>query len=233
MQAPLYEFFVALSFVSFAGLWWMNLRARRSLRELELYQWLPLPILMGIAAVMGAWSMQSIVAWNPRQGGTALWGGLLSAYGFLLFLGPRLIGAKLARADFDTLVSASIPALGFSHALGRVACLSAECCYGRILTFGIVSLPAPVIEMEILFVALLAGYFQQQWRRGREAKKSFLFRYLVSYALGRFFLEFLRADPGRGSLLGLSSSQWLSLTLLLGAAIFLDFKRRTRDKSPL
>ncbi len=44
--------------------------------------------------------------------------------------------------------------------------------------------------------------------------------YLICYSLLRFSLEFLRGDVERGILLGISTSQWISL-LLIPAGIFL------------
>ena len=44
--------------------------------------------------------------------------------------------------------------------------------------------------------------------------------YLCVYSVGRFFLEFLRGDAYRGFLFGFSTSQIISMLLLLGTLLF-------------
>ncbi|MBQ1715424.1 MAG: prolipoprotein diacylglyceryl transferase, partial [Firmicutes bacterium] len=39
--------------------------------------------------------------------------------------------------------------------------------------------------------------------------------YLLSYSILRFLLEFLRGDASRGIILGLSTSQWISIAVFL------------------
>lgn len=58
--------------------------------------------------------------------------------------------------------------------------------------------------------------------------------YLIAYSCCRFGLEFLRGDVYRGMLLGLSTSQWLALLILLGAGIslLLDFQKSRKNAAP-
>ncbi|MCC8046445.1 MAG: prolipoprotein diacylglyceryl transferase [Clostridiales bacterium] len=39
--------------------------------------------------------------------------------------------------------------------------------------------------------------------------------YLVSYTIFRFFIEFFRGDELRGFLFGISTSQWISVAILV------------------
>ena len=49
--------------------------------------------------------------------------------------------------------------------------------------------------------------------------------YLLSYAVIRFVLEYFRYDAERGVYFGLSTSQWISIVLFLGAVGFLLFQK--------
>ena len=58
--------------------------------------------------------------------------------------------------------------------------------------------------------------------------------YLSIYAVERFILEFFRYDSIRGGLLGISTSQWISIVLLpIGISLILFgekiFKEKTKD----
>jgi phosphatidylglycerol:prolipoprotein diacylglycerol transferase len=55
--------------------------------------------------------------------------------------------------------------------------------------------------------------------------------YLVGYGVLRFLNEFTRGDTLRGSWEGLSTSQWISLGLIL-TALLLDFTRARGHNSP-
>ena len=52
--------------------------------------------------------------------------------------------------------------------------------------------------------------------------------YLICYAIIRFSLEFLRGDVERGIVLGVSTSQWISL-LLLPIGFYLILKKDKKD----
>ena len=44
--------------------------------------------------------------------------------------------------------------------------------------------------------------------------------YLLLYSVGRFFIEFFRGDSIRGFVFGVSTSQWISIILLLSILAF-------------
>jgi len=60
-----------------------------------------------------------------------------------------------------------------------------------------------------------------------------LYVYLVIYSVGRFFLEFLRGDVNRGMWLFLSTSQLISILIILAVLIelYLSYKR-TQMQAP-
>ena len=55
--------------------------------------------------------------------------------------------------------------------------------------------------------------------------------YVLCYSVMRFILEFLRSDSERGSLLGLSTSQWISLGLIITVVLSVIFYRSKKAKT--
>ena len=63
------------------------------------------------------------------------------------------------------------------------------------------------------------------WYDRRERKKGRVFSlYLIIYSVGRFLIEFLRGDP-RGSVSILSTSQFISLFVLIIGILLFNFQR--------
>ena len=81
---------------------------------------------------------------------------------------------------------------------------------------GVARFPVQLLESALLFALffLLAALF----RRGALRAK-LLALYLAVYAVLRFLLEFLRGDAIRGVYFGLSTSQWISLAILLALGV--------------
>ncbi len=159
--------------------------------------------------------------------GTTFYGGLVFGcllWSVLLFIGRRRIGA--VSQWFDTLA----PAIPAGHAIGRVGCFLGGCCYGSPtdLSIGVVfpkgSLPyeaygtTPLHPTQLYEAAFLLILFVVLVTMPREGAFA---RYLVLYGMGRFFIEFLRADDrGTVPLLPFSPAQALSLLLILiGTAV--------------
>ena len=69
-----------------------------------------------------------------------------------------------------------------------------------------------------MIAAVLCMYGEICRRNGRKAQSLQL--YLAMYAVFRFVLEFVRYDDSeRGILLGLSTSQWISLVICAGVVL--------------
>ena len=63
------------------------------------------------------------------------------------------------------------------------------------------------------------------WYDRHDRKKGRLFSlYLIIYSIGRFLIEFLRGDP-RGRVSVLSTSQFISLFVLIIGVILFNFER--------
>ena len=132
-------------------------------------------------------------------------------------------------------------------AWGRMGCFLAGCCFGAVSHehFGISfpkgspasrhqwlehmihtyrqeSLPVyptQLYESILAFAIAAVSYFVVRPRK-RFDGQVFLFA-MVSYAIGRFMLEFIRSDE-RGAVLGISTSQWIAMAIV-GFCVFLYF----------
>ena len=110
------------------------------------------------------------------------------------------------------------PVFPLFHAFGRIGCFMAGCCYGvklsdPIIVMGMIQLNrVPTQLIESLFEFALFGVILFLYKK---RKKHLLTLYLCSYAIFRFFLEFFRDDTDRGFWVLLSTSQWISVVILL------------------
>ncbi len=169
-------------------------------------------------------------------------------YGGVLFAIPSaLVFARVRKMRFLSLADAAAPALSLGHLWGRVGCFFAGCCYGRPtdLPWAVRFPPASVAHMEMVDariidrgVATTMGLHPTQlyeavaelfilisiivFSRHQRFKGQTAGLYLTCYGIFRFVVEFARADMTRGAAAGLSTSQWISLGLVLvGAALFI------------
>lgn len=163
----------------------------------------------------------------------AMWGGSVF-YGGLL--GGLLAGAcYLRRKGWSLGLWSSLvaPAIPLFHIFGRIGCFLGGCCYGLPSAWGFVYQYSPVVEANgiVRFPVQLmeAGWnlvlFLLLARLQRRGRPHLLPLYLVLYSPARFLLEFFRGDAYRGILLGLSTSQWISLFLFPTALYALLRKR--------
>lgn len=163
-------------------------------------------------------------------GGMVFYGGLL---GGLLF---GVIYCKIRKIDVGDFSDCFAVAIPLFHSFGRLGCFLSGCCYGIESPFGFTAHSAvvescngvnrfPVQLLEsgvnlVIFAVLLLLF------RKRILSKSLIYLYLVIYGTARFFLEFLRADTYRGIYFGLSTSQWISIALIIVGIIILVKKNK-------
>lgn len=167
-------------------------------------------------------------------GGMVFYGGLL---GGLLFGVIYCKFRKLDVGDFSDCFAAAIPLF---HCLGRLGCFFSGCCYGIESPFGFTArnavvescngvsrFPVQLLEsgINIVIFAVLLLLFQK-----RIMSKKLIYLYLIIYGTSRFFLEFLRADTYRGIYFGLSTSQWISIVLVVLSVIILIKKNICKKK---
>ncbi|MBW2456469.1 MAG: prolipoprotein diacylglyceryl transferase [Deltaproteobacteria bacterium] len=179
------------------------------------------------------------------------WAGGLTYYGGLAFASVAGIWL-LIRDRFPVWKGCDLASVGIATGLGfgRIGCLLAGCCFGQphgssfslafpprspaseaqfklgdlpsAATWSNPVLPTQALEglMSFAVAGVLILYVQS---RKRYDGQVFVW-FLALYAVGRFILEFFRADD-RGGMLGLSTSQWVGVAII-AAAIWLHHWRK-------
>lgn len=211
-------------------------------------------------AMLGAKLLYLAVSWNDVMRVIDQMGyGVLDSIGYILNSGFVFYGGFIGGclglllyvkqfhrnlSEYATLYAVVLP---LGHALGRIGCFFGGCCYGMeydgflsvdfpihptLKESPVVSrLPIQLFEaagLLLLFVLLVMLYF-------RVPKKPTLplWTYLTVYPVFRFILEFFRADKVRGGFWVFSTSQWISLGILLAAGIafyLTQVKKPEKDK---
>jgi phosphatidylglycerol:prolipoprotein diacylglycerol transferase len=246
---PAYGVLVALAFLIALAV--TGKLARRSGLDSETV--LNLGIYCVLAGILGAKVFMVLSDWrhymeNPGeifsfstlQSGGIFYGGLIAALLTASFYMRAKSLPPLKTAD------AFAPGLALGHAIGRLGCFAAGCCWGvetRLpwaVTFmnpranavtgvplGIPLHPTQLYESigEAIIFAFLYHRFQRQHRTG-----AIIGSYLVLYSLLRFVVDFVRYHDQPNPFGGpLTAAQWISLALIaLVTALFLS----KREKAP-
>ena len=156
---------------------------------------------------------------NLMLTGFVFYGGLILG---LIFV---LIGGKIHKINSIEYIKNFIFVIPFIHCFGRIGCFMAGCCYGiPYKGFGAVTFPDssfalskislfPVQLLEafcLILISLTILYLQMKMK----FKYTVEF-YFISYAILRFVLEKFRYDDARGFFLCFSTSQWISISLII------------------
>ena len=200
-----------------------------------------LGIAVVLAGILGSKILYILVDWHsyaghPReifslatlQAGGVFSGGLIAGFAVAAWFVRKHHMPALATCD------AFAPGLALGHAIGRLGCFAAGCCYGKPthhfwgVTFtspvansnagtplGIPLEPTQLIESaaELGIFILLSWMFSRKKFDGQ-----ILGSYFFLYGVARFLIEFLRDDPGRGGpYFGglLSGTQLIAIGLVL------------------
>ena len=166
-----------------------------------------------------------------------LFGGILAAYFCAKSYGDKL------KDYYD----AVLPAMALFAAFGRIGCFLTGCCYGvetdmafgiemnlsQIAPHGVKLVPVQLIEciFDLFLFVLMVVITRKQMHAEDNNSASFdpLCVYLVLYAVFRFVLEFFRGDAARGGLWIFSTSQWISLAVLIVCAV-IHLKKAAKAK---
>jgi len=217
--------------------------------------WLMLTAIIGarLAYVIEHWSTEfadnplSIIRFD--QGGLMFYGGFIAASVF------TVIYIKIKKTNLFELSDVILTILPLGHAFGRIGCFMHGCCYGKITqskigvcfpkfspawweqsssnpplipetaTQSLPVIPTQLIESAanltlfiILFILFRKKYQNLGFMTGM---------YLISYAIIRFMIEFLRGDP-RATVGPLSISQAISIGLIAVGIFAIAYSRRKR-----
>jgi phosphatidylglycerol:prolipoprotein diacylglycerol transferase len=244
-----YSYGVMLAGAYLLGLQFALMRARA--RGLSTQRVMDLGIWIIISALVGAKLLLLIVGFRTlsadpgelfslaRSGGV-FYGGLIGGVGAALWYIRR------HRMPLWTTADVFAPGVALGHAVGRVGCLLAGCCFGRptavawAITFrdpvaaanvgtplGIPLHPTQLYEAGAEAL-ILAGLLLFE-RRGQGFSGRTFWTYLLLYGLSRFVIEFYRGDS-RGTLFNtISTSQFISIVLVPLAIAMLFLLGRRLD----
>jgi len=244
----LYTYGVLLAAAYLAGLQFAVVRARA--RGLDRQRVLDLGIWIIVGALAGAKLLLLVTDYrqysqNPRalldlvRSAGVFYGGLIAA------VAVAFIYMWRHRMPLWTTTDAFAPGIALGHAVGRLGCLMAGCCFGRptsvpwAITFhnpaaslnsdtplGVPLHPTQLYEAGAELIIL--GVLLWLERRGRPFPGRTFWSYVLLYAVARFVIEFYRGDP-RGTVGIFSTSQFLSLLLAPLAIVMLVLLSRRDD----
>lgn len=164
------------------------------------------------------------------SGGFVFLGGLIGIFP-ALYLCQKKLGIPVS--EYLQYCTCCIP---IAHGFGRIGCYLVGCCHGIPYDgcFSVIyshSLYAPngvrllpVQLLEALGEFIIGSFLLYSCRKQKEVSP--IITYVISYCVLRFFLEYLRGDSIRGSLYGFSTSQLISIPIIIGLGIILHKKRR-------
>ena len=206
------------------------------------WQFLTCCLIMGIGMVLGSKILFIVVSlpevfcnfswsflWDTIvTSGFVFYGGLFGA------IAGVLAASKLLNIKFSTLLNSVVLGFPLFHSCGRIGCFFTGCCYGVEWKYGcsieaepeVIRFPVQLIEsccLIVIFIILLV----LKIKGSAELTKY----YLVMYAVCRFVLEFFRGDTVRGIWFGLSTSQWISLWILVWYVLCVFNKKASADVS--
>lgn len=236
LKLPSYGLMMALAFI--AAILFCYFRAKK--KGLDVDQILNLAIIAIIAGVFGAYLMYIFVTYplstiiqSIKDGSFYVFkaGGLVFYGGFILAAICCILYAVVKKLNIANYASVIIPSIPLAHAIGRVGCFLAGCCYGKVCNtpftnmFSVVytnpiggaPVGVPVFPVQLLETALnLIIFVILLVYTSRKIKSlSSVFLYLICYSVVRFVIEYFRADEIRGIFLGISTSQWISIVLFI------------------
>ena len=246
-----YTYGVLLAASYLLGLQFARVRARKW--GLDPGRVLDLGVYIIIAALIGAKLLLVVTDFRTlraspadllaiaRSGGV-FYGGLIAAIATAFWYIHR------HALPFWTTCDAFAPAIALGHVTGRLGCFAAGCCYGKptsvpwavVFTDPVAaaSVGTPIgipLHPTQLYEAgaelLILGVLLATERRGRRFAGRTFWLYMILYAVSRYIIEFYRGDP-RGVVLGVSTSQFISLILAPLAIAMLIWLWRTTPEMP-
>jgi phosphatidylglycerol:prolipoprotein diacylglycerol transferase len=183
-----------------------------------------------------------IFSLNTLRAGGVFYGGLIAAVTASVWYIRRNHLPVLRTCD------AFAPGIALGHAIGRLGCFSAGCCFGKptSLPWGVTftSPLAQAISGTPLGIRLqptqlyesiieLVNFFLLAWLlRHRKTPGQVIGAYLFLYGFARYFLEFLRDDPDRGLVFGgtMTAVQLISIFMVIAGGLL--WMRRQKAPSP-
>lgn len=246
LQLHTYGLMVALGFL--AGITWVGRESKRvgmpssKLMDLAFY--------IIVSAIVGSrlfyvfldhpeeFLAHPLDIFKVWEGGLVFYGGLVAA---VVTSAWYMFKHQL---NFWKVSDIFMPGVAIGHAIGRLGCFAAGCCYGRpaphpawwtvifpsegegLAPGGIPLFPTQLMEsFAELTIFLVLVYFS----RKKKFDGQIMLMYLIIYSIIRIILETFRGDLVRGFVFGgVSTSQFVSFIIITISLIFWGIRSRTQ-----
>ena len=159
-------------------------------------------------------------------------GGVISFVGiyflYVYVINPRLKEKSFFKANMNKgiwyLLRIAPISITIAHGFGRIGCLFAGCCHGKVTDewygiwnaeVGAKTVPIPLYEAIFLFVLsalMIILLFRLDFKYNMTL-------YLTNYGIWRFVIEYFRADYRGDFIPGLSPSQFWSIIMVIGGIV--------------
>lgn len=247
---PIATYGVLLAIGFIAALWLTaQLAARDGLPKDRIYD---LGLYILASSLIGSKVLMVITEWSDYRGewrrifSFDLWrsGGVFYG-GFLIALLVSVILMRRWHLPWRKTSDAFAPGVALGHSIGRLGCFSAGCCWGKPTSSWIgvhfsakaseltgVPIDSALVPTQLIEAAAnLAIFGFLMWLRKRRAfEGQIIYSYLMIYGVVRFTIEFWR-DDDRGQVLGLSTSQFISVIMfVLGVVMTVYYWRRRSNQ---
>lgn len=144
--------------------------------------------------------------------------------------------AKKHQLDFLEYTDLILPSVALAQGFGRIGCFLAGCCYGAetssplsvvfpqgsLAPSGVHLIPTQLYSSAFDFLLCIALISIAKKVHQKGYITSF---YMIAYSVGRFLIEFFRSDY-RGAIGFLSTSQFISIFILIVGMILLFYQRK-------
>lgn len=171
---------------------------------------------------------------------------IIGSSGFVVYGGiiagvlAAIVYCKKKNLVFMEYFDLCMPSVAIAQGFGRLGCFMAGCCYGRqtdawygvifpagsMAPAGVKVIPTQLISSlgDFLIMGILLWYSKRAKHTGDVGAM-----YMLLYGVGRFFIEYLRADD-RGAVGILSTSQLISVFIVLGAWLLFYWNKKRSEK---
>jgi phosphatidylglycerol---prolipoprotein diacylglyceryl transferase len=233
-----YGLMIALAFLF--GMYWTKREARRlGINEKNILDLFFYTLIAGLVGARILYVIQSVdnfwqdplILIRVWEGGLVFQGGVIGSFIVAIWYCRRHEMRFMQNADVFA------PALSFGHALGRIGCFFAGCCYGKqcavdfplAIVFpqiagGIAPAGVPLYPTQLLesFGEILIFTFLVSYRKRKKFDGAVILLYLILYSVLRSFLEVFRGDGIRGFVIEpyLSNAQFISLIMVIVSMVF-------------
>lgn len=248
---PVYTYGVMLAAAYLLGLQFALARAKRL--GLDPNRVMDLGIWIIVSALLGAKLLLLVVEWDTYRHGIPDVLTLVRSGG--VFYGGLIVAVAVAmwymwrhRMPIWPVTDVFAPGIALGHAIGRLGCFFAGCCFGRPTTvpwaitftneYAAQNVGTPIhvpLHPTQLYEAgaelLILGVLLVLERRGRHFPGRTFWGYMLLYGVSRFIIEFYRGDS-RGMVGMFSTSQFVSLLIVPLAIVMLVVLARRPGPAP-